>query len=171
MLCRCAHAAPCRDTKIVLRYKNPCRACFCAVSRALLRRVTHASAPCRARATARPSSQARSCHSLARSCALPVAIQSYYVTTRAGKWAVAHPTSFPARFFSLFVLLIVKPHNFFFSNLPVEPQKIIIIIIIIFCFTYCKTNRKKKKKKKNFLNIFFQNLPVACTKSATPKMQ
>ena len=71
----------------------------------------------------------------------------HFVATKTGKWAVAHSSFISCTFF------------FFFSNLLVEHQKIIVIFSY---FTYCKTNRKI------FLNIFFfQNLPIASTKPTT----
>ena len=55
------------------------------------------------------------------------------------------PSQFlPCKFF-FFICSIhckTKIFIFYFSNLPVEPQKLIYLFIYS-CFTYCKTNRKK----------------------------
>ena len=85
----------------------------------------------------------------------------YYIVTKTGKWAVAHPTAkklvfffFHFIFFPLFQLLQdhQKKKKNFMS--PVEPNKYlfkiyIYIYIYIPCFTHCKTSEK------NFFNTFF----------------
>ena len=108
------------------------------------------------RSTVRPSTQARPCRALARTCALPVEIHSCYIATRAGKWAVAHLVASPARFFFSFIFFFIcsthfKTTIFFFPNLPVEPKKKFIIINL---FPVLHTVKLTEKKKIS-LNIFF----------------
>ena len=77
------------------------------------------------------------CLTVSRACVLTCRDTIHCIETKAGKWAVAHPTS-PLHFFFFFICFThCKAINFFFfSNLPVEPKKKFIIIYLFIFFLF-----------------------------------
>ena len=153
--CRCAHAAPCRDVKIVSRPRTKlvqpqlCRDTKFGVATWRLkihvvrarRVISHVCCRCRestcAPGHARPG---LACHDM-----------TYCVATRTGKWAVAHPSFSPAHIFFSFLFRLFYPLQ--------NQQK-------SFSFFFFS----KSSSSLGFF-FFFQNLPVDSTKPATSKMQ